>query len=172
MKNRRTVTLIYGPTAAGKSTYARKLAADKQAVRFAMDEWMHALYGEDLPEQLNLAWIMARTSRCQSRIWATCLDILACGTDVVLELGLLRTQDRDRMKSVVEEAGYTAAFCFVDASLQVRRQRLLQRNAEQGDTFSFTVTPSMFDAMELYFERPTADELDRSCVVPQECQIA
>jgi len=104
-----TAHLVYGPTAAGKSTYARQLAVERNAPRFAIDEWMHALFGEDLPEKLDLSWIMPRVARCQARIWASSLQILDCGTDVVLELGLQRAQDRERFQALarsrVIEAG-------------------------------------------------------------------
>ena len=169
MLNSQTAHLIYGPTASGKSTYARTLASQRNAVRFAIDEWMHALFGDDKPEKMDMSWVMPRVARCQSRIWSTSLQILASGTDVVLELGLLREKDRDRMKSLVEEAGHKVSFSFIDADLQVRKQRVLQRNLEKGDTYSFDVTPTMFDAMELYFERPTATELGGSRVITEEC---
>ena len=136
MTNSQTVHLIYGPTAAGKSTYAKALATEHHAVRFAIDDWMHSLYGQDKAESIKMEWVMSRVARCQSRIWATCLEILATGTDVVLELGLLREQDRNRMRSMVEEVGHKVSFSFVDADLQVRKQRVLQRNMEKGDTFS------------------------------------
>jgi predicted kinase len=167
MSHTPTAYLIYGPTAAGKSTYARKLASEKQAVRFAVDEWMHALFAPDKPEKLDMAWVMPRVARCQAHIWATSQQTLAVGKDVVLEPGLLRANDRDRMRSLVEAAGYQAVFHFVDADLPLRRQRVVQRNAEKGDTYSFDVTPAMFDFMESYFERPTALELARSTVITQ-----
>jgi predicted kinase len=157
-----TAHLIYGPTAAGKSTYARKLAAQKQAVRFAIDEWMHALFAPDKPAKMDMAWVMPRVARCQARIWDTSKQILATGNDVVLELGLLRAQDRDSMRSLVEAAGFATSFCFVDADLQVRRNRVVQRNADKGETYSFDITPAMFEFMETCFERPNAAELSRS----------
>ncbi|ABD67935.1 hypothetical protein Rfer_0177 [Rhodoferax ferrireducens T118] len=168
MTNSQTVHLIYGATAAGKSTYAKALATEKNAVRFAIDDWMHSLYGQDKPEAMSMEWVMSRVARCQSRIWTTCLQILATGTDVVLELGLLREQVRDRMQAMVEEAGHQASFSFVDADLQVRKQRVLHRNMEKGDTYSFNVTPAMFDAMERYFERPSQAELGRSLVIAED----
>ncbi len=85
----------------------------------------------------------------------------------MLEFGLLREQDRDRMQSMVEEVGHKVSFSFVDADLQVRKQRVLQRNMEKGDTYSFNVTPAMFDAMERYFERPSQSELGRSLVIAE-----
>jgi adenylate kinase family enzyme len=106
-----TAHLVYGPTAAGKSTYARTLAANKNAVRFAIDEWMHALFSQDMPEKLDMAWIAPRVARCHALIWTT------------------------------------------------RKQHTRQRDAHKSDTYSFDVTPTMFDFMETLFERPSAAEL-------------
>jgi hypothetical protein len=76
-----------------------------------------------------------------------------------LELGLLRKTDRESIKVKVEKSGHIAVFHFVDADLPTRRQRVLDRNAEKGETYSFDVTPAMFEAMEHYFERPSDSEL-------------
>lgn len=165
MNNPQIVHLVYGPTASGKSTYARKLAAERRAVRFAIDEWMHTLFASDVSPSMDMSWAMARVARCQAQIWATCEQILAAGAEVVLEFGLFRKLDRDRVQALVEAAGHTASFCFIDAELGVRRARVLQRNKEKGDTFSFEVSPSMFEAMEMVFERPSHEEQSRSVVV-------
>jgi len=160
--------LIYGPTAAGKSTYARALAAEHNAVRFAIDEWMHALFAADMPERLEMAWALTRVARCQAQVWSIAKQILGTGTDVVLELGLLRANDRKAAAAEVEAAGFPMCFHFVDADLSLRRQRVLRRNAEKGKTYSFDVTPPMFEAMESYFERPSAGELSNSkCIQGQ-----
>jgi predicted kinase len=86
MANVQTVHLIYGPVGAGKSTYAKKLSAEKNAIHFAIDEWMHSLFGEDKPERMDMTWTMTRVQRCEAQIWLTCMQILASGRDVVLEL--------------------------------------------------------------------------------------
>jgi predicted kinase len=157
--------LIYGPTAAGKSTFARVLAAENNGVRFAIDEWMHALFAADMPETLEMAWALTRVARCQAQVWSIAKQILGAGTDVVLELGLFRANDRKAAVAEVEAAGFSMRLYFVDADLSLRRQRVLRRNAEKGQTYSFDVTPPMFEAMESYFERPSADELSYSnCV--------
>ena len=160
MKPKQAVAhLIFGPTAAGKSTFARALAAEANGVRFAIDEWMHALLSADMPESMDMAWVLTRVNRCQAQTWSVAKQILATGTDVILEPGLLRAADRATIGTTVEAAGYAARFHFVDAELSVRRERVLKRNAERGETYSFDVTPPMFEAMEAYFERPSADEL-------------
>ncbi|QAU33721.1 hypothetical protein EKL02_05710 [Janthinobacterium sp. 17J80-10] len=106
-----TAYLVYGPVGAGKSTYARTLAADRNAIRFAIDEWMQTLFGDDRPAAMDLAWAMAR---------------------------------------------------------DLRWQRTLQRNQDKGETYTFEVTPAMFEAMENYFERPGAQELCSTTVISGE----
>ena len=157
--DQRTAHLIYGATAAGKSTYARNLAAEVNGVRFAIDEWMHAMFGADVPERMDMSWVMPRVARCQAQIWSVTQQILGTGKDVVLELGLLRKMDRATIKAKVEQAGHVALLHFIDAESPIRRQRVQLRNAEKGETYSFDATPGMSEAMESYFERPNKNEL-------------
>jgi len=171
MANFQIVYLIYGPLGSGKSTYARKLSAEKNAIRFAIDEWMHILFGDDQPAKKDatwMGWTMTRVARCETRIWLTSMQILASGRDVVLDLGLMREKDRARLAALVDASGHQVSFCFVDADRGLRQQRVLQRNIEQGDTYSFDVTPAMFDFMEMYFEQPTEKELSRSIRISKE----
>lgn len=51
---------------------------------------------------------------------------------------------------------------------QVRKERVVKRNIEKGETYSFEVTPMMFDFMEKEFQRPTDDELERAIIVEQQ----
>lgn len=152
------VHLVYGPVAAGKSTFASTLAKQRAGVRFALDDWMHTLFGPDQPAPLTLNWAMPRVARCQAMIWTVASEVIASGREVVLELGLLREADRDRMNTVVEAGGHRATFHFVDANRATRARRVAQRNNERGPTWSFDVTPGMFDAIESIFEPPTLHE--------------
>ena len=154
-----TVHLVFGPQGAGKTTQARALAARFGGVRFSIDEWMADLFLPDLPPTMDLAWIMARVERCERRIWSTAMDIAAAGRDVVLDLGLMQAQKRRDLRERAGLAGHAAQLHFVDAPLALRRERVLARNADRGETFAFVVTPAMFDVMEARFEPPLGDEL-------------
>ena len=158
-----TVHIIFGPLGAGKSTLARRLAADSKAIRFAIDEWMHDLYDADRPDQLSLAWVWPRVRRCEALIWKTCLPILEAGNDVVLDLGFMTLESRQQQRKLAVDAGYQVANHFVDADRAVRRDRILLRNKQKGETYSFEVTGPMFDAMDAGFERPTGAEM-KECV--------
>lgn len=160
-----TVHLVFGPQGAGKTTYARRLADEIQAVRFSIDDWMHQLYGADLPKPLNFAWIMERVRRCELRIWVTASEIAGTGGNVVLDLGFMKVANRAEFVDLAQASKLPVQLHFIDAPHEIRRGRVLARNSDKGETFSFEVTPAMFDFMEQQFQRPTTAELSTATVV-------
>ncbi|MES2715612.1 MAG: ATP-binding protein [Pseudomonadota bacterium] len=160
------IHLVFGPQGAGKSTLARTLASQHRAVRFSIDDWMAGLYGPDLPQPLNLPWILERVQRCEQRIWAVAADLVRSGGTAVLDLGCMQAADRARFAALASAQGLALQGHFVTAPLALRRQRVLARSDARGETFAFAVSPAMFDRMELRFEPPDAAELQR-CVQVQ-----
>lgn len=161
-----TVHIVFGPQGAGKSTYARALAADIAGVRFSIDEWMHELYAADSPTPLRLDWVMARVQRCERRIWAVASETALKGVDVVLDLGFMKAASRASFRALAMDAGLAMHSHFITAPVDIRRSRVMARNEERGATFSFEVTPAMFGVMESQFEAPSDDELG-DCLVLQ-----
>src|SRR5712664_415042 len=103
-----SVHIIFGPLGAGKSTLARQLSMKVNGVRFSIDEWMHRLYGADLPNPISLAWILPRVQRCEDQMWQTSLQILTSGRDVVLDQGFMTEADRTRIRRLARQAGCQA----------------------------------------------------------------
>ena len=163
-----TVHLVFGPQGAGKTTYSRQLAERTQSTRFSIDDWMGELYGPDLPKPLNFPWIMERVQRCESRVWATAAEIAQHGGSVVLDLGFMKVNDRSRFVALAEAKALPLQMHFVTAPLDLRRSRVMSRNTNKGESFSFEVTPGMFDFMEKRFEHPTDAEVSKSVVFSSE----
>ena len=159
-----TVHIVFGPQGAGKSTYSRELADETRAVVFSIDEWMNQLYGPDLPKPLDFGWIMERVGRCEKRIWDTAAEVARTAGNVVLDLGFMKIDSRTEFANLAESCSLPSQLHFVDAPHDIRRQRVLARNTDKGETFSFEVTPGMFDFMEKQFERPTEAELSKAIV--------
>ncbi|MGZ8886197.1 MAG: AAA family ATPase [Halobacteriota archaeon] len=159
-----TVHIVFGQQGAGKSTYSRNLAEQEQGVRFSIDDWMGELYSPDLPTPMSLPWIMERVQRCERRIWAVASDVAQRGGNVILDLGFMKVGDRSRFVALAQAKNLSVRTHFVTAPLEVRRDRVLSRNTSKDDTFSFEVSPAMFDFMETQFEAPTDNELS-SCIV-------
>ena len=151
--------VIFGPSGAGKSTYARELARRTPAVHFAIDDWMAQLFAADMPEPLQFDWMLERVQRCEGQIWSTAAAVMAAGTSVVLDLGLMKRSDRARVAEIANACELPLQMHFVTASPAVRRARVLERNEVRGETFAIEVTPEMFDFIETVYEPPAPDEL-------------
>ena len=153
------IHIVIGPVGAGKSTFTGKLASQHRAVKFNLDAWMARLYGDDeRPATGVLEWYVERMDRCLGQIWSVAQSILDLGNEVVLEIGLIRRQDRDLFYQKIDGAGYTHTLYVVDAPREIRRQRVMQRNQEQGETFSVIVPPDIFEFFSDLWEPPTNEE--------------
>jgi len=152
------VHLVIGSTGAGKSTYSKAWAAEHGVMRFAIDEWMVALFGKDQPEDPGFEWYIDRIERCINQIWSECLQLLALGHGVVLEIGLTHRSARSEFYQRVTAAGHACQLHVLEAPRELRWQRVEQRNRERGDTFSLEVTSGMFDFVETMWEPP--DEVE------------
>jgi predicted kinase len=158
------IHIVFGPQGAGKSSYARKLAAASAGTRFSIDEWMAQLYGPDLPDPINLNWIMERVQRCERQIWRTAEQIAKNGGSVVLDLGFMKARNRSAFAEQARDSGMSSKLHYVTAPHDIRRSRVMARNSDKGETFSFEVSPAMFDFMETEFEAPTKLELESATV--------
>ena len=155
-----TLNVIFGPCAAGKTTYAHALARREGAVPFVLDEWGVRLFGPDVDGPLDFGWMVERLGRCNALIWSTATAVLAAGTSVVLDLGLMRRADRERIRQMAQAAGLSLQWHFVDAPQEVRRARVADRNTAKGETFVLEVTPEMFEMLEAIYEPPGPAELE------------
>lgn len=154
-----TLHLVFGPQGAGKSTHARNLTERAGAIHFAIDNWMIQLFGSDMPERPDMAWLMARVVRCEKLIWNTAAAILQQGSSVVLDIGLMKQAQRQAASQLARDLGFAPQWHYVTAPIEIRRSRVAQRNSQKGDSFAFAVSPTMFDMMEAHWEAPCGDEL-------------
>jgi predicted kinase len=155
-----TLNVIFGPCAAGKTTYAHALARRESAVPFVLDEWGARLYGPDVQGPIEFPWMLERLGRCNALIWSTAEGVLAAGASVVLDIGAMRRADRDRIRQIAEAKGLSLRWHFVDAPQEVRRARVANRNTAKGETFVMEVTPEMFEMLETIYEPPAPAELE------------
>jgi predicted kinase/uncharacterized glyoxalase superfamily protein PhnB len=152
------VQLVVGPVGAGKSTFALALARETRAVRLTLDEWMATLFRPDRPASGVPEWYAERAARSLEQIWKVANELLALGVSVVLELGLLRQNEREAFYERVEDAGFELTTHVVDAPRDVRRERVAERNRSRGPTFSMVVPPDLFEFASDLWEPPDAAE--------------
>jgi len=163
-----TLNVIYGPSGAGKTTYANAFARREHAVPFILDEWMARLFGPDIPEPVDYNWLVERVGRCEAQVWSTVAATIASGTSVILDLGLMRKADRERIRQIAEAVELPLQWHYVTAPQDVRRARVAERTQVHGANFALQVTPDMFEFVEGVFEEPDAGELQGAIVSQSE----
>ena len=161
----KTVHIVFGTQGAGKSTYSKALAAKVNGVHLSIDDWMWELFGSDLPKPIDIAWLMERLGRCENRIWKTTMQIVACGTNVILDLGFMKVKNRNTFLDLASQHQMLTQLHYVDAPYETRLKRVMERNNAKGKTFSFEVSAAAFNYMEQQFEKPSEVELQRAVIV-------
>lgn len=157
--------IICGATGAGKTTYSLGLAEETGALRFSIDEWMEMLFLMDAPDPISYQWALARVERCERKMLALCGQLRGKGLDIILDLGFFKREQRDRVRRAVTGLEMNPRLYYLDVPAAVRWERVSQRNAEKGATYSLEVTRGMLDFCEDLFEVPDESELEGALIV-------
>lgn len=120
------VHLLHGFIGSGKTTFARQLEQEKNALRFSPDEWMVALYG-DKPAEGKFEEYYQRIDQW---IWVQIERALALGVDVIFDSGLWKRDDRDRVIARVKALGAAPVLYALQCPFEISRERVLKRTAE------------------------------------------
>ena len=150
---RTTLYLLCGKIAAGKSTFARRLAAQPSTLLITMDHWMSILF----PTENNTIEDFARLSaRLRAAMGPHVVDILRQDLSVVLDFPANSVKWRSWMRSLISEANVAHELHVLDVSDTICKARLRKRN-ESGE-HQYQVDEATYDLFMNYFVRPTPDE--------------
>ena len=155
------IHLVEGPVGSGKSTFALQISTRHAAPRLILDNWMATLFSPDRPVVDAMEWYLERKDRCIEQIWKLCREIIDAGSHVVLELGLIREQDREQFYQRVDAAGYGLTIYVLDAPREVRRQRVIERNRTMDETFAMEVPEHIFELASNMWQPPDDVECDK-----------
>ena len=128
-----TLYCIYGTIAAGKTTLARRLAAQHGAVLLCEDEWLVRLEAEIK----SFDDFRRHARRLRAAIGPHVVELLRLGTSVVLDFAANTVNDRAWIRSLFEAANSAPELHVIDASEDVCKARLRTRNETKPEGLYF-----------------------------------
>ncbi len=135
-----TLYCIYGNIAAGKTTLARKLAAQHGAVLLCEDEWLVRLEAEIG----TFDDFRTHARRLRAAIGPHVIQLLRLGTSVVLDFPANTPNDRAWIRSLFEAADAAHELHVIEASEDACKERLRARNATKPEGLYFGHVPEEF----------------------------
>ncbi|WP_223167845.1 AAA family ATPase [Nonomuraea sp. SYSU D8015] len=141
--------LLCGLPGSGKTTLAKRLAAELPAVRLCPDEWLAGL-GIDFHDA------QAR-DRLERLLWRHAQDLLRLGQTVILEYGFWSRAEREELRLGARTLGAAVELRYLVVPLDELHRRL-ERRSGWG---TVPIARDMLDHWATLFEPPTPEELAR-----------
>ncbi|MEZ5289667.1 MAG: ATP-binding protein [Vicinamibacterales bacterium] len=154
MKAEATLYFMCGKMAAGKSTYAKQLARDQHALLLVQDEFMAALFPDEIQDVPSL---VKYSGRLKGALSSHIGDLLSRGISVVLDFPGNTRNQRQWFRDLLERANVEHELHYIDASDDLCKRQLRQRS-EALPAGSPWTTDAEFELITAYFQAPADDE--------------
>ncbi|MEO0753053.1 MAG: ATP-binding protein [Pseudomonadota bacterium] len=145
--------MICGKIAAGKSTLAASLAEDDATVLLVLDDWLGALFGDQMQTGADFVRFAAKLDGVMG---PHIVALLKAGISVVLDFPANTVAQRAQMRELFEAAGAAHALHVLDVPDEVCLARLHARNA--SGTHPFAVTQAQFHRFTQHLVLPSETE--------------
>lgn len=148
------LTLLCGKMGAGKTTKAKEIAQNQNAVLLSEDDWLESLYPDEIQ---SLSDYIAYSHRLKAKIKPLVQDLLNKGLDVVMDFPANTVNQREWLKSIFDEINAPHELIFIDLNDEKCLKQIQQRRIEQPHRAK-TDTAEMFHQVTQYFSPPTEKE--------------
>ena len=143
-----------GKMAAGKSTLARNLAVQENAVLLVQDDFLNALFPGEITD---IPAFVKCSSRLKDALMPHLCALLSKGISVVLDFPGNTKGQRAWFRELIERTNVEHELHFVDASDALCKSQLRERSTGLAAGTPWT-RDSDFEAVTAYFQPPSEDE--------------
>jgi predicted kinase len=149
-----TLHLMVGLPCSGKTTYARQLAREANALLLTVDVWHLTLFGDDVGYENH----DERHASLEKIMWDVAKRVLEMGGDVILDFGCWARVERDDYRNRAKELGAAFKLHYMDVPYSELYRRLEIRNRTPTEGV-FVIPKTEMDKYVPIFQPPTEDEL-------------
>ena len=147
-----TVHFLCGYMGFGKSTIARKLSLQYNAVILNDDEFIRRLFGRDLPEEeFRLAH-----KKVTKFTWELGERIVSVGTSVIFDRGFWSKESRKYAVERAEKFCESILFHQIECDMETAKQRVLSRTGNNEEALA--ITEATFDLFAERYEPISPEE--------------
>jgi predicted kinase len=152
MKEAATLYLLVGLPGAGKTTKARQLEVDAEALRLTLDEWMIPLFGRN---------VQAERDALEGRLIWIALRALQLQTNVILDFGFWSKDERSSLRWFARQIGAKSQIIYLPIDPETQRKRIQSRFAEIPEQ-TWPMSEEELTRWRALFHEPDEDELHGS----------
>lgn len=145
------LVILCGLPGSGKTTFAKRIVKETNAIRLCPDEWMSTLHFDLFDSEARM--------RVEQLQWEIAQRLLCIGQTVVLEWGTWLASERKALRHAAHERGATAELYVLEESLEILWKRICLRSADERFG-SRSITRAELDNWATMFEPP--DEVERT----------
>ena len=146
---------VAGQIGSGKTSFARKLAQEKNALFFSTDKWIANL-GVPIGSHENYAKYY---NGIRDRIYEVATQALNHGVPVVFDFGVNQSKGRKGLQKFANAVGAVLEIYHITVPIEVCRERVHERNKNKPQgIFSFEFSDEDFDIISKNYDAPGADE--------------
>lgn len=158
------VVMTCGKICSGKSTYARKLSKERNAVILSVDEITLELFPEGVGEMHD-----AYVERAERYLYRKSLEIVRTGTNVILDWGFWTRAEREYAREFYSSHNIASEIHYLEIGTELWHKRINDRNelVRAGKVSAYYVDEGLAEKFSAVFEEPEADEINY--IIRQEC---
>lgn len=152
------VILICGKICCGKTTYAKKLCAETNAVLLSVDEIMLSLFDQCCGEKLHTEY----EQRLKKYLLNKSLELISKDIDVILDWGFWTKNERESVKEFFKSRDIRYEMHYIDISEDEWKRRLYKRNSavSAGEHIAYFIDENLALKFVSIFEAPHKNEID------------
>ena len=149
--------VMVGLPASGKTTRAREIETEWNALRLTPDEWMIPLFGE--PEAGR------RRDVLEGRFVWLAMRALPLGINVILAFGVWSREERSALRHLASSVGATCELVYVEVDEAEQRRRVATRLGSERES-TFPMSEDDLSGFRQLFQAPDRAELECSEIDP------